>query len=494
MKIFYSRGFSTIEPTNDFKVEKIPKFKPLSPLDYQSKTVKEDSDEINCSIEKSPKHLNNISESETEAAIISDEEMHENLLTEYRYKNEVDSDELNCSVEESSKRQTTISESETEATIISDEETNEKLRLYYRNENEVDSGELNCSIEESSKRQTTISETDTEAIITSDKENSGNLPVSVYQSETEVDSDNLNCSIEKSLEHQCNISENATETILISDEDENVNISYPNENDRSLSELDDTMEEMRIALNMNSNNFKLPDSELSQDTHPQSCSSDDNYSHSSFDEKAPISSGIPRMKKKIIPPTRIETHRTPLNSRQIQPSTPKPEMFKVPAKSVKHLKQPKYFKDIVSPVGVYIKNSPSPQFVKNITPTTSSRFFNSKSVEKIRSPSTTTTASSRSGYVRSQLEFPEVIYKPSKRQLVLSNDRLNLPGSIKKLVPEATCVKHEQRIVAPQKPGDISIRSRLMRDDFSLGGDSMLLDDTANPDVSVLAIKQAFIK
>ncbi|XP_050308819.1 uncharacterized protein LOC126745136 [Anthonomus grandis grandis] len=158
--------------------------------------------------------------------------------------------------------------------------------------------------------------------------------------------------------------------------------------------------------------------------------------------------------------------------------------FKVPAKPAKSPLRPN-LKNIVSPVGIYIKHSP--KYCPLIKVPANERLHKSPSLlPKTLYPST---ASSLKENIPSQhfvnMEIPSVIYKPAKTRIETVVREVNLPDSIKKLVKPEVVTRHKMRI---NNKVDESIERRLMESDLSI--------DTSNVsdfgDVSVVTHKQPF--
>lgn len=125
-----------------------------------------------------------------------------------------------------------------------------------------------------------------------------------------------------------------------------------------------------------------------------------------------------------------------------------------------------YFKNIVSPVSLYIKNTPTSPLIQHVP-------------NKIATPSSTLPNIKRTALQENT--FPCVSYKPAKHKLFTEEKDLNLPKNIKKLGTQGTLIiKHEKRIGSTKEnvfDGDI---------------DASLLN-TTNQDVSVLTSKNCYI-
>ncbi|KAF7287795.1 hypothetical protein GWI33_003426 [Rhynchophorus ferrugineus] len=156
------------------------------------------------------------------------------------------------------------------------------------------------------------------------------------------------------------------------------------------------------------------------------------------------------------------------------------DIFKVPSKPLKTVLTPSkptsiFLKNVVSPVSVYINNTPkySP-VVKNSVTQRRLEKPNIPSAKKENIPSKSCNLD----------EIPAVIYKPSKTKHITNEKDIHLPGSIKKLIKDPTLTKHCQKIV----DCDQSIERRLIEDEVSIDNSLM-----AKTDISVLTNKQALI-
>jgi len=159
------------------------------------------------------------------------------------------------------------------------------------------------------------------------------------------------------------------------------------------------------------------------------------------------------------------------------------EDFKVPIKPLKKITTPNKpnpsLKNIVSPVGVYIKNSP--QYCPMVKATKTRNTPQSKTLKKCGAVAMKENIPSTSR-MEIPLDLPMVIYRPAKNQKTINDEGLKLPQNIKKLVASTTVIKHEERI----KTADCneSIERRLMESDFSI--------DASCNDISILTNKQPF--
>lgn len=151
--------------------------------------------------------------------------------------------------------------------------------------------------------------------------------------------------------------------------------------------------------------------------------------------------------------------------------------FKVPAKSVSSKKLPN-LKNIVSPVGVYIRHGPQYRPLTNVP--------DHKVAIKLFSPhhiGIKENLPQRNEEV--DFVIPPVLYKPAKNQKVIDVATVKLPDSIDKLVHPQTVIKHEGRIEGQPRHYQ-SIERRLMEPDLSLN------DTQFDQDVSILTQKAPF--
>lgn len=135
-------------------------------------------------------------------------------------------------------------------------------------------------------------------------------------------------------------------------------------------------------------------------------------------------------------------------------------------------------KNVVSPVALYIKNSPRIPLKQNVP---------LRDLSKI-----VTTTNPKPAYKEIFAELPEVTYKPSKKQIATTEKHIVVPGYMKKFrFVEAHIVKHEGRIIQERDRSNIS-KKLLLTDITNTSIDQSLLDGTG--DISVLTNKQALIK
>lgn len=140
-------------------------------------------------------------------------------------------------------------------------------------------------------------------------------------------------------------------------------------------------------------------------------------------------------------------------------------------------------KNIVSPVGLYIKYSPK-------TPLTT--HVKQSPQKKLVSPSQIPQPQHFVKNKDNMENFPEVVYQPAKNKLYTVKENLHLPASIDKLVKKSNLIKHERRMNLGRHD-EYSVGIKLETETEltkSSIGNSLL--DESNQDVSVLASRQAF--
>lgn len=155
-------------------------------------------------------------------------------------------------------------------------------------------------------------------------------------------------------------------------------------------------------------------------------------------------------------------------------------------------------KNIVSPVGLYIKYGPTTPITRRMNsnpqkPSVISRkkdneenlCFTQRLVQK--SPA-------NKGVNEKSPIIPSVVYKPAGNKLYTVNEHLLLPPSIAKMVKESTVVKHEERVVLNARDGNEISKQLEAESDLTKSLISSSLLEQTNHDVSVLASRQAFKK
>ncbi|XP_063928137.1 uncharacterized protein LOC135141200 [Zophobas morio] len=229
--------------------------------------------------------------------------------------------------------------------------------------------------------------------------------------------------------------------------------------------FNDTIEEMKMALR------KGLDYTMPGDNSPKS-----------FCESKPKPNGIPKLKKIVKTPNKFDYVQSPIGD-YIRKKSPNSENFKLPLKPAKsrfhtpnaksNLVPTKQFKNIISPVGVYIKNSPCVVLKHNASV---------KTVSALKStPETDVIPNNDDGII-----FPEVVYKPRKKVVKSVQKEVILPSSLQKMVQEPIITQHECRTQG-------KTRSEIVQklEDGNLTVDSSILNPS---DVSYINLKQAFIK
>lgn len=154
---------------------------------------------------------------------------------------------------------------------------------------------------------------------------------------------------------------------------------------------------------------------------------------------------------------------------------------KVTPKTLPKIKPTNNFKNIISPIGFYIKNSPSVPLKRNIP------------VKKFTLPPSAGSSSQTSKKENIACEMPEVVYKPSKKTVVANKFGYNnLPGKIQKLVPQSpSIIKHKGRTNIP-KPTTVQKKLDHLQNDMTMNVvDESFLNNTQ--DCSVVSIKKAYI-
>ncbi|KAK9876267.1 hypothetical protein WA026_012566 [Henosepilachna vigintioctopunctata] len=121
-------------------------------------------------------------------------------------------------------------------------------------------------------------------------------------------------------------------------------------------------------------------------------------------------------------------------------------------------KSPNVFKNIVSPVRIYIKNSSMPVLKQTHKPI----------MVKHTSSSIQETSTSQPIKHRNLVKsLPEVIYKPSKKVIEKYDKEIILPDNIRKLVKERIVIKHEIRTKVDLNESELTTCEKLQRADIS---------------------------
>lgn len=137
---------------------------------------------------------------------------------------------------------------------------------------------------------------------------------------------------------------------------------------------------------------------------------------------------------------------------------------------ISHNNKKSAYKNIVSPLSVYINSSPSAPLFKEITPKPMKHF-------KAEPCSSTNKISSLNN-------LPKVVYKPAQMKILLDTKVIKLPPSVKKLCPQSiTTIDHTGRVTAHNR----DITTELEKTDLSCMSSAIL-----NEDISVLNVKDAY--
>lgn len=162
--------------------------------------------------------------------------------------------------------------------------------------------------------------------------------------------------------------------------------------------------------------------------------------------------------------------------------TPTNLKYTLPKPSPAHVNPKRRFKDIESPISLYIKNSGVAPLFKKITPSKQLNSDNGKSVRKQQE---------RSNDKENSLVFPEVIYKPAKKTIVKECSDFKLPKNIESLIPQKpNVIRHERHVGGGSKLNQSFISKKLCEPDITIDS-STSLDSTG--DISVHCAKRVFI-
>lgn len=230
---------------------------------------------------------------------------------------------------------------------------------------------------------------------------------------------------------------------------------------------------------------------------PQECTSEleENKNDSSYTEKSASISYVEKSNtsddlnntfdeiNKLLAQSRVSNSppstQTPLKSLNSNPTKvvsksetklPVP-IFKVPFKSNSSRKLPN-LKNIVSPVGVYIRHGPQYCPLTNVPDRkVATKLFPTAIKENIPQ--------------QDDFVVPPVLYKPAKKQQVIDVATAKLPESIDRLVCPKTVIKHEGRIEGRPRHYQ-STERRLMEPDLSIN------DTQFDQDVSIVTQKAPF--
>lgn len=252
-------------------------------------------------------------------------------------------------------------------------------------------------------------------------------------------------------------------------------------NNSSLSQgFDDTLEEMEMALKQGLD-YVMPETKHALTNNTIAPSSIPKLKHMdkafltqkkldakrlNADKYGYVQSPIGDYIKQKSPNPNQNVFKKPLPTRCTTPNCKTTSLIPAPTK---------YFKDIVSPVAVYIKNNPAIQKT-NVPIRTVSEFPEKNEVPKMSN--------------KENVQFPPVIYKKSKNTVTTEIKEIVLPKSIQKMVQESTITKHEMRI--QKHLNDTACNKKLLEDDLTITNvDGSLLN--ATQDISFHTKKQAFM-
>ncbi|KAL3271558.1 hypothetical protein HHI36_022033 [Cryptolaemus montrouzieri] len=142
------------------------------------------------------------------------------------------------------------------------------------------------------------------------------------------------------------------------------------------------------------------------------------------------------------------------------------------------INSPDQFKNIISPVRMYIKNSSLPVLKQTCKPSTPS----SRRALEVNTPEKIVRQREHKNLVES---FPEIIYKPSKQVENFGNRIIVLPENINRLIKERVVIKHEIRRQINLDESELCTSEKLC------GGDlSCIINDVKN--VSIHTQKNGF--
>ncbi|CAG9818043.1 unnamed protein product [Phaedon cochleariae] len=137
------------------------------------------------------------------------------------------------------------------------------------------------------------------------------------------------------------------------------------------------------------------------------------------------------------------------------------------------------FKNIASPVGLYIKYSPKPLLRQNVI---------HKEISTQATPTTTKTLKHKD--LNKEIGF--VRYKPAKKQVCTSGNKLFCPPYIQKMMKDPLVIKHEKKIV--KQESSFITEQKLLANDLTRPSISDSLLNDSNQDVSILKEKTALRK
>lgn len=159
--------------------------------------------------------------------------------------------------------------------------------------------------------------------------------------------------------------------------------------------------------------------------------------------------------------------------------------FRIPKTPVKPKPTVLNNKNIVSPVGIYIKYSPKTPLTTYVKPNECKKGVISHIPQSPKIIKTTK---------ENRDVLPPVVYQPAKNKLFTMQEQLILPASIDKMVKKSNVIKHEKRVKMVIQDEHSVQRKLNMETELTKASISDSLLDENNQDVSVLMSKQAFRK
>ncbi|CAH2004443.1 unnamed protein product [Acanthoscelides obtectus] len=167
------------------------------------------------------------------------------------------------------------------------------------------------------------------------------------------------------------------------------------------------------------------------------------------------------------------------NSETTPQNMKSPQIFKHPeAVSVKKAKSVDKFKDIISPVRLYIQHSPVAHLKQNVVP--------HPSKSQVVCMKSSSSVNKKMDKLDTCKELPPVIYKPAEKKIVtMKSKQLFMPPSLGKHVVDPLVIKHEKKLNVKEVS---RLTEKLGLDESELETDKN--DESAN--MSVLCIKKNF--
>ncbi|KAK4871881.1 hypothetical protein RN001_016005 [Aquatica leii] len=297
---------------------------------------------------------------------------------------------------------------------------------------------------------------------------------SIKTEDCEHSKENSYCPSTSSSSHQDHKeSTNASES---SNDSLNASVDYSNSSNKSFKSnesqdentFNDTLEEIEMALKYGLN-YTMPD-----DNSPKS--TNENVRNSPVVES---NENITEASVSSAPTTGYIDNYTPYQKKTKDFQFKQPTQKPISTKS----KTPNY-KDVVSPVAVYIKNTPRCPILRNV-PT--SNTWQKKAL--FRNHDTPTISKSNKENV-----LPEVVYTLPRQVIKTEGASLKLPSNIKKHLPSVpNLIKHKGR-VAPKKQSPSKIQEKLLSCDLSIDDSKTHLNLTVPLDeVSLHYTKEVYI-